>query len=307
MLTLLAIFVTAVAGTCARAQEVRINAGPVIPLSNDRVEASGIALITGTQILVAEDKAPGLVVVDATTGKIEATRLPVGTVASNLDWEGMAKVDGMYYVVGSNSSLYTFRYDDKTTKIMGVAETRIARPAEILEYPKFEVEGLAARKLDGQIEVSFGIREEASQRIRVYRAVVNDKQTLSLTPFFHFDAPKTQEVNWHLASIEYVPELCGFLVLTTTESRDNKFFGNKIWFVAEAYLPGAQPTATSTEVKAIGSRVLEEKMKAEGLAVLSYDSQKRSVKLAIVYDNDFSRTGSPGKIQIVNVSVTPSP
>jgi hypothetical protein len=221
----------------------------------------------------------------------------------------MAKVDGTYYVVGSNSSLYTFRFDDKAKNIVAVTETQIVRPPEIKEYPKFEVEGLAARKLEGQIELSFGIREEASPRIRVYRAIVNDKLSLSLTPFFHFDAPKSHEVNWHLSSIEYVPELCGFLILTTTERRlDNKFFGNKIWFVAEAYLPGAQPTATSTDVKAIGSQLPEEdKMKAEGLAVLSYDSQKKSVKLAIVYDNDFLRTGSPGKVRIVQVSVTPSP
>ena len=303
-------FVVIAAAAPARAQEIRITVSQTMALNNERVEPSGIVPLTGTQLLVADDKQPSLVVVDSTNGKIAGEALPVGTVAKNLDWEAMAKdPEGNYYLIGSRSQLFTFNFDERQAKKIN--------PTSKPLNTKLEIEGLAVRKLDGYTEMSFGIRDKSGE-IRVYRSALDEGQQLSLTPFFQFKAQVTQAVAWHLSSIEYVPELRGFLIITTTEnSRDNSFYGNRLWFVPEEDLPRTRPKPTDnfTDVKPLSSDVFEKEMKAEGVTVLSYDSKKNAVTLAIVYDNDLAwltrnrpripgPAAMPGKLQIVEVSLS---
>jgi len=309
-LVLIIVFVVIAAAAPARAQEIRITVSQTMALNNERVEPSGLVPLTGTQLLVADDKQPGLLVIDSTNGKISGEALPVGTVAKNLDWEAMAKdPDGNYYIIGSRSQLFTFNFDEREAK-------KIIPTSKPLNT-KLEIEGLAVRKLDGYTEISFGIRDKSGE-IKVYRSALDNAQQLSLTPFFQFKAQMTQAVAWHLSSIEYVPELRGFLIITTTEnSRDNSFYGNRLWFVPEEDLPRTRPkpTDTFTDVKPLSSDVFEKEMKAEGLTVLSYDSKKNAVTLAIVYDNDLAwltrnrakipgPAAMPGKLQIVEVSLS---
>ena len=302
--------ITVAVAQCVGAQAIRITASPSVALSDGGIEVSGIALITGTQnLLLADDKTPDLFFVDPTTGTTKGT---TGIGGINLDWEAMAKVDGNYFVVGSNSSVYRLSYDDRSNKIVIAAKVSVDR-AEEIKGNRFEVEGLAARKLGDKIELSFGIRRDDSGKILVYRGVIVDNR-VSLTQFFAFDTRTTQAVSWHLSSLEYVPELNGFFIMTTTESsrETNFFYGNKLWFVDENAVLGTTPKPTDKfkEVQPLSSFVFETEMKAEGLTLLSYDGQKKLAKVAIAYDNDRYnvnrlRPGAalPGKLQICEVSV----
>jgi hypothetical protein len=259
---------------------------------------------------VVDDKKPAALMVLDGNGKVIRKPSLSAVFSGNPDWEAMAKdAKGNYYLLGSRSALYTFRFESTETKI---------NPTKKTVEGGFEIEGLAVREVGGLRELSFGIRERNSEKVRVYRSAVDNQHSLSLTPFFEFDAPGTQAVKWHLSSIEYVPELKGFLIITSTESPPdtNYFYGNRLWFVDEKYLPATPPKPTDkfTDVKPLRSCVFETEMKAEGLAVLSYDDKRKSVKLAIIYDNDFYNVNRlrpgralPGKIQIIEVSVTPSP
>ena len=74
---------------------------------------------------------------------------------------------------------------------------------------------------------------------------------------FAFDAGRREGVAPQLTSLEYVPAMGGFLVLTATEDADNAFHGNTLWLVADGETRRARPYAT-----------FEVAMKAEGLAVL---------------------------------------
>lgn len=304
-------FAITVMATSVRAQGIRMTSAPPVALSDERIEPSGIVPFTGTnQLLVADDKQQGLLVVDSTNGKIIGDRLPVGTVEKNLDWEAMAKdPEGNYYLIGSRSQLFTFHFD-------GRQATKINPTSKPLNT-KLEIEGLAVRKLDGVTEISFGSRDRSGE-IKIYRSALDSASQLSPTPFFKFKTQMTQAVGWHLSSIEYVPELRGFLIITTTEnSRDNTFYGNRLWFVPEEDLPRTPPKPNDvfTDVNPLGSDVFEKEMKAEGLTVLSYDSKKNAVTVAIVYDNDLAwltrnrakipgPAAMPGKLQIVEVSLS---
>ena len=304
-------FAAMVAAVPTRAQEIKITSAPPVALSDERIEPSGVVPITGTnQLLVADDKQQSLVVVDSTNGKIVGPRLPVGTVDKNLDWEAMAKdPEGNYYLVGSRSQLFTFHFDQQQAMKINPTSKRL--------NTKLEIEGLAVRKVEGLTEMSFGVRDRSGE-IKVYRSTLDNAQQLSLTPFFKFKAQMTQAVDWHLSSIEYVPELRGFLIITTTEnSRDNSFYGNRLWFVPEEDLPRTppKPTDTFSDVKPLSSDVFEKEMKAEGLTILSYDKKKNVVTLAIVYDNDLAwltrnrpripgPAAMPGKLQIVEVTLS---
>jgi hypothetical protein len=305
LLLVLGTIFTAASGS---AQEIKLTSTPPVDLSNERIEPSGLVTINGSKLLVADDKQPGLVVIDSNNGKIVGEPLSVESSIKSPDWEAMARdPEGNLYLIGSRSPLVAFRFDEQAKKI-----SPTIKPLD----SKLEVEGLAVRKLNGLTEMSFGIRDRSGE-IKIYRSLHNDAERLTLTPFFRFTPPTTEAVGWHLSSIEYAPELRGFLIITTTEGpRDNVFYGNRLWFVPDDLLPGTapKPTDTFTDVKPLSSEVFEKEMKAEGMTVLSYDSERKVARLAIVYDNDFSwltrnrkripgPAALPGKLQIVEVSL----
>ena len=81
---------------------------------------------------------------------------------------------------------------------------------------------------------------------------------LELKPAFRFAADPREGEASELTSLEYVPELGGFLVVTASEDAANAFHGNTLWFVADGETTRAQKIAT-----------FEVAMKAEGLAILA--------------------------------------
>ena len=56
---------------------------------------------------------------------------------------------------------------------------------------------------------------------------------LELKPLFSFEAEQREGVTSELTSLEYVPALEGFLVVTASEDESNAFHGNTLWFVPD--------------------------------------------------------------------------
>ena len=56
---------------------------------------------------------------------------------------------------------------------------------------------------------------------------------LELKPLFTFQADPREGYTSELTSLEYVPALGGFLVVTASEDETNAFHGNTLWFVAD--------------------------------------------------------------------------
>ena len=111
---------------------------------------------------------------------------------------------------------------------------------------------------------------------------------LELKPLFTFEAEPREGFTSELTSLEYVPALGGFLVVTASEDESNAFHGNTLWFVADGATEPAEKIAT-----------FEVAMKAEGLAVLGAEKNgsRTAVKLLITYDNDPHATKIPSRFQ----------
>jgi hypothetical protein len=288
---------------------------------NTVIEASGLEPIgDGHRILVAHDKAPELLVVDTQTGALVG--LPITSPKfpalskTGPKWEGMASdTDGNFYIIGahngktdeerdSKSLLLRFRLKDSETPTIddtSVVRWDIARslPSALKAaglddkaIASRKIEGLAVRERQGRRELAIGLREPGD-RVRAFVADITNALSdavLELKPLFAFEADQREGVESQLTSLEHVPALGGFLVVTASEDDDNAFHGNTLWFVGDGESGRARKIAT-----------FEVAMKAEGLAVMSVKTEDRrtSAKLLITYDNDSHATKIPSRFQTV--------
>jgi len=289
------------------------------------IEASGVEPIgDGRLLLIAHDKAPALYVVEAATGRIMGAPLTSPRFpqlnGGGPKWEGMARdADGNYYLIGAHtgktdqeratkSVLIRFRLKDGDPPAIddaSIVRWDIARSLEAVlkaeglptkEVAKRKIEGLAIREqraVGGQArrELLIGLRAP-TDKVRVFAADISTSPSsdaeLELKPAFAFVAEPREGVTSELTSLEYVPALGGFLVVTASEDEANAFHGNTLYFVPDGETARARKVAT-----------FEVAMKAEGLAVLGVenDAQRTAVKLLITYDNDPHATKIPSRFQ----------
>jgi hypothetical protein len=288
------------------------------------IEPSGVAPIgDGRRVLVAHDKAAPLHVVDLATGKVvgaplDSPKFPP-TTTTGPKWKGMAlDSEGNYYLVGSHSgqsneeraacsAVVRFRLRGGETPAIddaSVVRWDIARPLEAalraqgLDSARVaarKVEGLAVREGGGRRELVIGLREP-DDKVRAFAADItaapSPDSALELRPLFWFDAGRSEGGAAQLTSLEYVPAMGGFLILTATVGADNKFHGNTLWFVANGERRHARQYAT-----------FEAGMKAAGLAVLGVEASGRgtAIKLLITYDNDPHATRIPSRFQMATL------
>ena len=128
-----------------------------------------------------------------------------------------------------------------------------------------KIEGLTIREskdADGRAhrELFIGLREP-KDKVRVFMTDISTPPSpdadLELKLAFAFAAEPREGQASELTSLEYVPALGGFLVVTASEDKANAFHGNTLWFVADGETSQAKRVAT-----------FEVAMKAEGLAIL---------------------------------------
>jgi hypothetical protein len=297
---------------------------------NTGIEASAVASIgDGRRFLVAHDKAPELFVVDAATGRILGQ--PIGSAkfpaqsATGPKWEGMARdSSGNYYIIGAHSGktdeeratksvLLRFRLKGADTARpviddASVVRWDISRPlVNAMRAAGLDVEQVASRKIEGLAvieatvagaslrELVIGLREPGD-KVRTFKANITGDPSpnteLELRPAFSFYAEPREGTESQLTSLEYIPVLGGFLVVTASEDADNVFHGNTLWFVAQGRSTGAERIAT-----------FEVAMKCEGLAVLGAEEQPRrtTVRLLLAFDNDAHATRIPSRYQMVTL------
>lgn len=314
---------------------------------NHLIEPSAAATIgNGKFLLVADDKDDGngnsLKIIEVSTRKILNTLPKLQSSKKNPKWEALAKDEtGNYYVIGSHNNadaeklaarslVFRFRLKNEAeqdAKNMEINPDSIRKldvtgslTALQLYSPNpsentVKIEGLAVRKNGDQQELIVGFRLP-SCKIKTYFAVIpNDTPEnkkviiLSLKPLFQFDAGTTADnTPFQLSSIEYVQELKGFLVLTSTETTDTAgktvFHGNALWFVSDESikpLPSAVFTDSDKVVPAKKvSADFQPALKAEGISLLSKD--QTTFHLAVVFDNDAEDTKIGGKIQFIDLS-----
>jgi hypothetical protein len=296
------------------------------------------AIGDGRYVLVAHDRTAGLFVVETATGQIvgspvTCSRFPKDTPIP-AKWEGLAADGrGFFYVIGTHSGKsdqdrpsrsYLFRFR-LTTGNNGnpfaidegsVVRWRIENSlAEVLERETHDPAKVALRKIEGltvrtvldadgqpaRVDLIVGLREPGDL-VRTFAADITkapeDGATLTLEPFFSFDAGSREGVASQLTSLHYSPEWKGFLVLTATEDKQNIFHGNTLWYVPE------QDATPGARVKPEVLRVFEPAMKAEGLCSLprSGRSSARALRLAVSFDNDPHATHIPSRLQVFTVS-----
>jgi hypothetical protein len=290
------------------------------------IEASGVEPIgDGRRILVAHDKHPALFVVDVASGRIvgepiTSPKFPEPSKLGGPKWEGMARdTEGNYYIIGahvgktdeervSKSVLLRFRLKDSDQPAIddaSVVRWDISRSLESAlkaagldakAVGQRKIEGLAireSRKADGSAcrELAIGLRAP-TDRVRAFVADITASPSpdaeLELKPLFTFEADPREGFASELTSMEYVPALGGFLVVTASEDVTNAFHGNVLWFVADGQTGQACKIAT-----------FEVAMKAEGLTVLGAEKNgaRTAVKLLITYDNDPHATKIPSRFQ----------
>jgi hypothetical protein len=292
---------------------------------NTVIEASAVEPIgDGHRFLVAHDKDPALYIVDLASGRvlgapITSPRFPKIN-GGGPKWEGMGRdSEGNFYLIGAHNgktdeeratknALIRFRLKDGNPSAIddaSIVNWHIARsleanlkaaglPAE--EVSKRKIEGLTIRETKtadakARRELLIGLREP-SDKVRAFAADITNPPSpdaeLELKPEFAFEAEAREGVTSQLTSLEYVPELGGFLVATASEDTGNAFHGNILWFVPNGETSHARKIAT-----------FEVAMKCEGLATLGVekDGHKTSVKLLITFDNDPHATHIPSRYQ----------
>ncbi len=284
------------------------------------IEPSGVApLGDGRRVLVADDKAAALHVVDVATGALlgaplGSAKLPQ-TTRTGASWKGMAlDSEGNYYLVGSHSgksdeeraatsAVIRFRLrsgdppaiDDASVvrwDIAGPLEAALrAQGLDAARVAEREVGGLAVREAGGRRELVIGLRKP-DDKVRAFAADITDAPspdaTLSLRRTFAFDAGRREGIAPQLTSLEYVPAMGGFLVLTAMVGADNAVHGNTLSLVNNGQPNMARSYAT-----------FEAGMKAGGLAVLGVKAagHRTEIKLLITYDNDPHATKLPSLFQ----------
>lgn len=290
---------------------------------NTVIEASGVQPIgDGRHVLIAHDKAAPLHIVDLATGALVGQPLTSSafpaTTRSGPKWEGMARDgEGAFYIIGAHngktdaeraSKAHVLRFrlkesgspaiDDASVVHWDVARALVAvltaAGLDETAVGKRKIEGLAVRERDGRRELVIGLREPAD-KVRAVVADVTGKTdgaALELKPLFAFEAEPREGVPSQLTSLEYVPALRGFLVVTASEDADNAFHGNTLWFVGDDEPQHARKIAT-----------FEVAMKAEGLTVLNAEtsSGQTKVRLLVTYDNDPHATKIPSRFQTVTL------
>ena len=320
-----------------------------------RIEPSGVAPIgDGSLLLVACDKNACLSVVEAATGRIKQS-FSVGVFDNRPKWEDLAHDDeGAYYVIGSRfveepakegsqkrlmavPRLLRFRLRSD-----GAGEKPLVIDSEsIIEWDigdalaaegyhrdprknEVNIEGLTVRTLRdkaGQVtlrELVVGIREPHNP-IRVYASNITQlpapNAKLALTPLFRFYAGERGGILSGLSSIDYMPAWNGFFILTSTEDRSNRYYGNTLWFLSDEKISASRPAQLPPDKIKLGDlRLVEPQkvwvfgldVKAEGVCILSEEaassgSQVRRARLALVYDNDTAKTGNSGALQFVTL------
>lgn len=161
---------------------------------------------------------------------------------------------------------------------------------------KAKIEGLAVKTLNGVKQLVIGLRQpfDMAGRIQIYTAELPKESytksplPLLLSLLFQFNAgkPKNSPEPFRLSSIEYVSELQGFLLLTSTEDAGNRFYGNAMWFVSDGDIWKSKTDKLNLDPVTTGDAgVFEPMMKAEGITMLPA-TQNVKIRLVIVYDND---------------------
>jgi hypothetical protein len=288
------------------------------------IEPSGVALLDDARrVLVADERAAALHVVDLATGAIvgaplDSPKLPP-TTGTGPNWGGMARdSEGNYYLVGSHSGKSDEERADRSMVVRfrlrggespaiddaSVVRWDIARSLEAAlraqgldaaRVAERKVEGLAVREAGGRRELVIGLRTP-DDKVRAFAANITAAPppgaTLELRLVFAFDAGGRENAAAQLTSLEYVPEMGGFLVLTATVGADHAFQGNTLWLVANTEKRQARQYAT-----------IEPGMKAGGLAVLRIQqtSHLTTIKLLVTYDNDPHATRIPSRFQTVTL------
>jgi hypothetical protein len=291
--------------TSIRAQGVNVQGRVLLPFKNpEGIEASAVEPIgDGTYLLVANDKKSELLIVKAATGEITKPYLPIpGLQCSYCDWEGMAKdSDNNYYLIGSQSDLVRFRLNDEheknplkiviepDTSILDIKKSFDSVKRNELKGHSAELEGLAVRENSGVKELVVGVRQFDSETVYIYRVELTGNNELVLLPFFRLNFSKTEKVNWHLSSIEHIPDWHGFIIVLSTEKESPKskvFYGNLLWFVSDKKASELQKNPTDIIERIIPkpAQIFDQGMKAEGLAVIC--STKANLKVVITFDND---------------------
>ena len=284
------------------------------------IEPSGVVpLGDGRRVLVTHDKAAPIYVVDVATGAVVGAPLSSPKfspkIATGPKWEGMTlDSEGNYYLVDSHSgksdeeraassAVVRFRLREGASPAIddaSVVRWDIARPLEAAlraqrldekRVAEQEIGGLAIREVGGRRLLVIGV-SAPDDKVRAFAADItaapSPDAALELRPMFTFEAGHCEGVAAQLTSLEYVPAMSGFLVLTATKDADNVFHGNTIWLVADGETRRARAYAT-----------FEVAMKAAGLAVLSVEASGHltTIKLIITYDNDPHVTRIPGRFQ----------
>jgi hypothetical protein len=292
---------------------------------NTVIEASGVEPIgDGHRLLVAHDKDPSLYIVETATGRILGAPIDSPHFPKKNDagpkWEGMASdSEGNFYLIGAHngktveeratkSVLIRFRLSDGDSPAIddaSITTWHVARGLEAaLKSEGLSPEEVAARKVEGLTvrenkdrdgrahrELFVGLREP-KDKVRVFMTEISTPPSpdadLELKLAFAFPAEPREGQASELTSLEYVPELSGFLVVTASEDKANAFHGNTLWFVADGQTSQARRVAT-----------FEVAMKAEGLAILGCqkDGPRTAVKLLFTYDNDAHTTHIPSRMQ----------
>lgn len=290
---------------------------------NTVIEPSGVEPIgDGRQVLIAHDKAAPLYVMDVASGTLvgepfTSPKLP-STAKGGPKWEGMARDrEGAFYIIGAHNGktdeertakAHLFRFRLKESASPAIDDDSVVRweierslvgalkgaSLDDAAVGKRKIEGLAVREQNGQRALIVGLREPGD-KVRAFVADVTGKAdgaTLELKPLFAFEADPREGIPSQLTSLEYVPALGGFLVLTASEDADNAFHGNTLWFVADGETRHARKIGT-----------FEVAMKAEGLAVLNAETAGRQTKLRllVMYDNDPHATKIPSRFQTVTL------
>jgi hypothetical protein len=292
-----------------------------------KIEASAIEPIgDGSLLLVADDKTPGLVVVDAETGFRKGEPLSLGDFGPIAPkWEGMAHDEPWYYVVGSHSGklaeerkahakLVRFRFlsvDPPTIDTSSITSFNLAESlgeveglrlsGDTTEDDRVKIEGLTIRPTKDGRELVIGLRKP-NDTIRVYAAMLPENSgkdsSLKLRKLFAFADAPVGEVRRELGSLEYSPEWKGFFILTLCEDEANHFDENVLWFLPDSAIPPeglAKPTKVWTFARGF---------KCEGVAVLPrrIADQPDSLRLILSFDNDSAKTKMPSMIQTLTLS-----
>jgi len=180
---------------------------------------------------------------------------------------------------------------------------------------RVKIEGLTVRTVRSGSALGAPVRRELVVGLRepddpvtVYAADITSRPSatsgnaasLPLRKLFTF-AAGTREGNTRsqMASLDYAPALGGFLVVTSSEDKDNKYHGNTLYFLPDA---NVKTGATPQRVWVFGVG-----QKAEGLCVLDAgpvapaEGNYRAARVAVIYDNDAARTSKPAQFQIITL------